>query len=159
MREIPLMPLTEAEFAPFGTLVEYSREDGRRKLVEQLQNARPDAAGPQLDFATVSPRALPLTATKMERHRHSSQSFMPVDVARYLVVVAPDADGAPDLAHARAFAASGRQSVTYRAGVWHHPLTPLDRAGSFAILTFRAGDAGDEEWATLAEPIRLGAPG
>jgi len=158
MREIPLSPLTEAAFAPFGTLVEYSAGENRRRLVDELQNTRAEQ-GPQLDFATVSPRALPISATKMERHRHSSQSFIPVDVARYLVVVAPDADGAPDLARARAFAAGGRQSITYRAGVWHHPLTPLDRAGSFAILTFRAGDAGDEEWATLAEPLRLGAAG
>ncbi|MBV9758760.1 MAG: ureidoglycolate lyase [Alphaproteobacteria bacterium] len=158
MREIPLTPLTEAAFAPFGTLVEYSAEENRRRLVKELQNTRAEQ-GPQLDFATVFPRALPISATKMERHRHSSQSFIPVDVARYLVVVAPDADGAPDLARARAFAASGRQSITYRAGVWHHPLTPLDRTGSFAILTFRAGDAGDEEWGTLPEPLRLGAPG
>lgn len=157
MREIPLTPLTDAEFAPFGTLLEYSREEGRLRLVDQLQNTRPEA-GPQLDFATVAAGALPLTATRMERHRYSSQSFIPVDVGRYLVLVAPDSGtGGPDLALARAFAASGRQSVTYRAGVWHHPLTPLDRAGTFAILTFRAGDAGDEEWATLPEPVRLGA--
>lgn len=158
MRDVPFSPLTEAAFAPFGTLVEYSREEGRRGLVEQLQNTRPEA-GPQLDFATVAARALPLTATALERHRHSSQSFMPVDVGRYLVVVAPDADGRPDLAQIRAFAASGRQSVTYRAGIWHHPLTPLERDGAFAILTFRAGDPGDEEWFTLPEPLRLGAAG
>ena len=158
MRDLPLTPLTEATFAPFGTVVEYSREERRRRLIEELQNARPHAR-PHLDFATVARQSLPLTVTVMERHRFSSQSFMPVDAERYLVVVAPDApEGGPDMAAARVFAATGRQSVTYRAGVWHHPLTPLDRDAVFAILTFRAGDAGDDEFRTLAEPVRLSAP-
>jgi ureidoglycolate hydrolase len=43
--------------------------------------------------------------------------------------------------------------------VWHHPLTPLDRDGVFAIVTFRAGNAGDEEFVSLPEPVRLGVPG
>lgn len=159
MRDLPLTPLTAAAFAPFGTLVEYSRDERRHRLVDELQNARAEAR-PHLDFAKVASQSLPLTTTVMERHRFSSQSFVPIDVERYLVVVAPDAaGGGPDMAEARVFAATGRQSVTYRAGVWHHPLTPLDRAGLFAIVTFRAGGAGDEEFVTLAEPVRLGVPG
>jgi ureidoglycolate lyase len=159
MHELPVAPLSEAEFAPFGTLVEYSRLEGRRGLVDELQNARPEAR-PHLDFARVAARSLPITTTVMERHIFSSQSFVPVDVARYLVVVAPDAaGGGPDMARARVFEASGRQSVTYRAGVWHHPLTPLDRDGLFAIVSFRAGNAADGEFVTLPEPVRLGVPG
>ena len=159
MRDLPVTPLTEAAFAPFGTLVEYSATETRRKLVDELQNMRAEARA-NLDFATVAAQTLPITATVMERHVFSSQSFVPVDVARYLVVVAPDAPaGGPDMARARVFAASGRQSVTYGAGVWHHPLTPLDRDGLFAIVTFRAGNAADEEFVTLPEPVRLGVPG
>jgi ureidoglycolate lyase len=63
------------------------------------------------------------------------------------------------MARAVVFAANGRQSVTYRIGVWHHPLTPLDRDGVFAIVTFRAGDQRDDEFVTLQEPVRLGVPG
>lgn len=159
MRELPLALLTEAAFAPFGTLVEYSATETRRMLVGELQNKRAEARA-NLDFATVAKQALPITAAVMERHVFSSQSFVPVDVARYLVVVAPDAPaGGPDMARARVFAATGRQSVTYGAGVWHHPLTPLDSDGVFAIVTFRAGDKQDEEFITLPEPVRLGVPG
>lgn len=159
MHDLPLTPLTEAAFAPFGTLVEYSATEIRRTLVGELQNPRAEARA-NLDFATVAKQTLPITATVMERHLFSSQSFVPVDVARYLVVVAPDAPaGGPDMGRARVFAANGRQSVTYRAGVWHHPLTPLDRDGVFAIVTFRAGDKHDEEFVTLPEPVQLGMPG
>lgn len=156
--DLPLIPLTEAAFAPFGTLVEYARLEHRRVLVRELQNSQPDARA-NLDFATVPMHTLPVTATVMERHLFSSQSFVPIDVKRYLVVVAPDAlaGGGPDMAHARVFAASGRQSVTYRAGVWHHPLTALDREGIFVVVTFRAGTAADEEFVSLPEPVRLGA--
>lgn len=160
MRELPLTKLTEAAFAPFGTLVEYETTRERRKLVEELQNTRAEARA-NLDLVTVAAKqALPITATVMERHEFSSQSFVPIDVGRYLVVVAPDAPaGGPDMARAVVFAANGRQSVTYRIGVWHHPLTPLDRDGVFAIVTFRAGDQRDDEFVTLQEPVRLGVPG
>ena len=159
MREVPVLPISEAAFAPFGTVVEYGTAEGRRSLVAELRNSRAEAR-PHLDFATVGGRRLPLTATVMERHSYSSQSFVPIDVARYLVVVAPHAPaGGPDLTQIRAFAASGRQSVTYHADVWHHPLTPLDRGGVFAVLTFRTGGEGDEEFATLPEPVRLGPVG
>ncbi len=155
MHEIPVVPISEAAFAPFGTVVEYSAGEGRRSLIDELRNLRAEAR-PRLDFATVGARQLPLTATVMERHSFSSQSFVPIDVARYLVVVAPHAPaGGPDMAQARIFVASGRQSVTYHPNVWHHPLTPLDRDGVFAILTFRTGGSGDEEFVTLPEPVRL----
>ncbi len=159
MRELAITALTAAAFAPYGTVVDYATDEHRRRLIDELQNLRAEAR-PHLDFATVGGQRLPLTATVMERHRYSSQSFVPIDVARYLVVVAPHAPaGGPDMAAARVFAASGRQSITYRSDVWHHPLTPLDRDGIFAILTFRAGDSGDEEFVTLPEPVLLGPSG
>ena len=36
----------------------------------------------------VEPTALPATLEKMERHRFSSQTFLPLDASRYLVCVA-----------------------------------------------------------------------
>jgi ureidoglycolate lyase len=35
--------------------------------------------------------SLPLAARQMERHEFSSQSFVPIEVGRWLVVVAPHA--------------------------------------------------------------------
>src|SRR5438046_4391112 len=97
----------------------------------------------------------------MERHEFSSQSFLPLDVARWLVVVAPaGADGGPDPSRAVAFLAGPGQGVTYHAGTWHHPLTILDRPARFAVVMWRDGTSTDEEFGTLAAPvlIDIGAP-
>ena len=39
--------------------------------------------------------------------------------------------------------------------VWHHPLTVLDEAAAFAILMWRTGGPGDEEFTDLASPFRV----
>jgi ureidoglycolate lyase len=147
-------PVTAEAFAPFGQLLPPGAPGaGPQQLIEELQNGRP-LARPRLSMATVEPKALPLTAAKVERHVHSSQAFMPMDCASYLVMVAPQGDdGKPDLSRLRAFRVSGDTGINYRAGAWHHPLSPLERAGRFAILTFIDGTAGDEEWADLPEPV------
>ena len=105
-------------------------------------------------MATVEPRALPLTAAKMERHVHSSQAFMPMECASYRVMVAPQSgDGRTDLSRLRAFRVARDTGIDYRAGAWNYPLSPHERAGRFAILTFIDGTAGDEEWADLPQPV------
>ncbi len=134
-RDIHVRPLTAEHFAEFGTLIEY--DPGRRlSLVEALACYDP-AARPHLDFLTAPLHNLPVTASVLERHPASSQSFVPLDVASYLVCVAPDGvDGRPDLTELDAFIARGDQSVTYAAGVWHLPFTALERAGYFAVPNF-----------------------
>lgn len=150
-----LEPLDAAAFAPFGQVLERPEGIGRRVFAEGLANLRPSAT-PRLALSTKAPRALPLIAVEMERHRFSSQAFVPIDVARYLVLVAPRGpEGGPDMSRARAFAASGRQGVNYAADTWHHPLTALDRDGSFAVLTWLDGGPDDEEFVTLAEPVEI----
>jgi ureidoglycolate lyase len=146
--------VTSEAFAPFGQLLPpHTPGEGPHQLIEELQNARA-LARPRLSMTTVEPQALPLTAAKMERHVHSSQAFMPMDCASYLVMVAPQGgDGQPDLARLRAFRVPGDTGINYRADTWHHPLSPLERAGRFAILTFIDGSAGDEEWADLPQPV------
>jgi ureidoglycolate lyase len=109
-------------------------------------------------MATVEPKALPLTAVQMERHVHSSQVFVPVDSAGYLVVVAPHgADGMPDLGKIRAFRVSGDTGLNYRADTWHHPLSALERTGRFAILTFVDGTSADEQFVDLPQEVVIEA--
>ncbi len=128
---------------------------GRQELIEELQNDR--ASGrPRLSIATTAPKALPLTAVQMERHVHSSQAFAPLDCASYLVMVAPHGDGGmPDLEKVRAFRVPGDTGVNYKADTWHHPLSPLERIGQFAILTFVDGTASDEQFVDLPQPVLI----
>src|ERR1700736_5505805 len=89
-------PLRAESFAPFGDVLEAPPAAGRNFFGDGLANRRPGGA-PSLAVACVPPRAsLPLTATRMERREFSSESFLALDVARWLVIVAPKAgDGPP----------------------------------------------------------------
>ncbi|MBA4079448.1 MAG: hypothetical protein C0508_30750, partial [Cyanobacteria bacterium PR.023] len=68
-----------------------------------LINERPSA---RLDLITAKPLPidLPFTLTFLECHPASSQVFFPVGIETYLVVVARDNNGEPDLTTLRAFA-------------------------------------------------------
>jgi ureidoglycolate lyase len=160
MRSLLAEPITTEAFAPFGVLLERPGGFGRRYFDEGLGNLRAGAWA-SLSVAVIEPvGALPLDAVRMERHEFSSQSFIPMDAARYLVLVAPHAaDGAPDAGRARAFTVDGGTGITYRANVWHHPMVVLDRPATFAIIMWRDGGTADEEFAALRTPLRIELPG
>lgn len=159
MRQINPSPLTAEAFAPFGEVLEAPSEPGRRYFDEALGNARAHART-SLSLARVPPTPeRPLVARQMERHAFSSQSFVPLGTARWLVIVAPHGrDGKPDAAAARAFVAGPGQGITYRADVWHHPLTVLDAGAVFAVLMWRDGSSGDEEFVDV-EPFLVTTEG
>ena len=108
-----------------------AREPAVRNSSRNCRTTAP-AARPRLSIATAEPKALPLTALKMERHVHSSQAFTPLDCASYLVMVAPHGDGGmPDLEKIRAFRVPGRH---------RHQLQRRHLASSaVAARTHRAG--------------------
>jgi ureidoglycolate lyase len=101
---------------------------------------------------------LPLEVKLLERHEFSSQTFVPLDVGRWLVVVCPHAPlGGPDVAHGRALIAGPDQGITYRMNTWHHGFTGLDRLGRFAMFMWLDGSSGDEEFVPVTPfTIRLG---
>jgi ureidoglycolate lyase len=95
----------------------------------------------------------------MARHEFSSQSFIPMDVSRYLIVVAPHLPaGTPDTRQARAFIVPGDVGITYGADVWHHPIAVLDRPGRFAIVMWADGSDRDEEFVKLEQPFEIILP-
>jgi ureidoglycolate lyase len=155
LRILRLQPLTAEAFRPFGDVMDPPALGARPALADTLV-ARDGATQPALAFNHAEPVALPLLATQMERHNRCSQCFVPMDVARWVVMVAPDRDGGPDMARVIGFLARGDQAVNYHLGSWHHPLRVLDRPARFAILMWSTGiKTDDEEWATLPEPLLL----
>ena len=159
MCRIVAQPVSAEAFAPFGALIAPPETPGRRYLDETLASARPGAWA-SLSVARIAPLAgLPRAAVEMERHAFSSQSFLPLEASRYLVLVAPHAPGGgPDGPRAQAFIVDGRIGITYHADVWHHPMAVLDAPATFAILMWRDGGPGDEEFAALAAPIQVALP-
>ena len=149
-------PLRPEAFAPFGDVLQAPPDPGRIYYDKSLGNGRAMAV-PSLSVVLVNPLAsLPLEATRMERHEFSSQSFIPLDVGRWLVIVAPHAmTGGPDAEKARAFLAGPGQGITYRMNVWHHALTVLNRPARFTILMWLEGSKTDEEFVSLAKPLTV----
>ena len=150
-------PLTKEAFAPFGGVIDMPTAAGRNYYEDALGNLRPHARA-SLSVALREPTPdRPLTSEMLERHEFSSQSFVPVDVGRWLIVVAPHAKaGGPDLAGLKAFIADGRHGVTYKPNTWHHGLTTLDQPGSFAVFMWKAGK-DDEEFVPVA-PFTIRIP-
>jgi len=143
--EIIPQPLTQEAFAPFGDVIDMPATAGRFYYDDALGNLRPTAQA-SLSVALKAPTLeRPIKSQEMERHEFSSQTFIPVEVGRWLIVVAPHAaKGGPDMAAARAFIADGSVGVTYKANTWHHGLTTLDRPGSFAVFMWKAGSKDEE---------------
>src|SRR5579875_541477 len=96
--------LARAQFSPFGQVLDFAPGDSlRRNFAAELFNGR-TGAHPNLRVQRTEPTALPLLATRIERHRHSSQLFAPLSGSPYLVVVFPStADGSPIISEGHAF--------------------------------------------------------
>jgi ureidoglycolate lyase len=152
-------PLTAEAFKPFGAVVEGPPAAGRVYVSDTLANGRAHAPV-CLSVATVEPKKdVPLEVKVLERHEHSSQTFIPLSVSRYLVLATLDAPGGgPDLTRLRAFVAGAGQGVTYAMGTWHHPVTVLDTPASFAVLMWRDGTSGDEEFVPITTPLTIIVP-
>ena len=152
-----IVPLTAEAFAPFGEVLTVPERPGRAVFEGALSSTRPGAR-PILSLSLRDPIALPITMRVMERHAFSSQSFLPLGPARFLVLVAPHAaGGGPDLATARAVLARPGQGVTYAADTWHHPMAVLGAPAHFAVLIWRDGSDGDEEFVDV-DPFALDLP-
>ena len=79
LQRITAEPITAQAFAPFGQIFTRPAEAGRLDPQLTLENGRPDAR-PMLTLIRVSPKQFPLDVTLLERHPHSSQTFIPVHV-------------------------------------------------------------------------------
>jgi ureidoglycolate lyase len=130
------------DFAPFGALIDRPTEAGQRQFYSTWLGG--DGIAPVFHVNHVPAASLPVTLSKLERHPHAAQCFLPLDVSRYLVTVAPSLpDGAADLAGLRSFLLPGNLGVIFARGVWHAGASVLDRAGAFAVLMWRGAPDDD----------------
>jgi ureidoglycolate lyase len=150
-------PLSSAAFSRFGEVVEHAGRERRRMLPDATTCAKESSAARLWVSLFAEPARLPLTISTLERHRFSPQTFIPLEVSRYLVTVAPsDASGRPILSEVRAFIVGAGRGVVYRRGVWHSGMTVLDRPGRFAVLFWSTGDAStDDEFLELNAPFEV----
>lgn len=140
---LAVQPLTAANFAPFGQVIQsqghasFAINGGTSQRfhdVAQPELHAPGRVGISLFTAQALSWQLPLQV--MERHHLTSQAFIPMGQALpMLVIVAPADIPAEQLRaeHLRAFVTDGEQGINLAPGTWHHPLRAL-QAGTYAVV-------------------------
>jgi len=138
-------PLSAADFAPFGDVVEFEGRDsfpinnGMADRYHALAGVELGGTQAHAIISLVASRRfdMPRRVDHLEYHPLGSQAFLPLDASPFIVVVCAAAPE-PDLARLRAFVTNGKQGINYRLGTWHHvlltPYAPMrfvcvDRAG------------------------------
>lgn len=164
--EFAAEPLLRDAYRPYGDLIaadprlpSTSANAGTALRYDHLgaiENLRPGKALPNLCVFRATPfMGNPFVVRLLERHRDSTQLFIPMAGAeRYLVIVCAGGD-APDLRTLKAFMAGTGQGITYRPGIWHHPLIALDRETDFACLVHEDGTEGDGEVRDIMPAVRV----
>jgi ureidoglycolate lyase len=162
LQPVVCRPLVPDIYAPYGQVIMASPrgEPGtpanqgtarRFDHLAALDDLRPGRAALNVSVFRCAPRErFPVTIALLERHPRSTQMFLPMNARRYLVIVALG-DDRPDLGSLAVFVASGAQGVTYRPGVWHHPMIALDTEVDFTCLVFEDGSQDDCDVVQLDE--------
>ena len=162
-------PLSARDYEPYGDVLSADREDvvsreanqgtaARQDHLIDLQHTRHRARANFSSFRCAPRTEWPMPIVLLEKHPHSTQAFVPMGVRRYLAVVALGGD-APDLRTLRAFVAPGNAAISYRPGVWHHPMIALDAVSDFACLVWEEGSTEDAIVHSLVGPrVSLESP-
>ena len=154
MKEINVHVLTRDSFKQFGDVIEEWPEksidinDGFTTRVHDLTDLTFfDNGYAILNFFISKPR--PLEISKLECHPLGSQTFFPVDKLDWLIVVAEK----PSINYLKAFKAEGHQGVSYRPGIWHHPILVF-QTQKFIVID-RKGDGVNLKEVNLESAVKI----
>ena len=150
-QSITPIPLTSADFKPFGDVIEAgnsqtrSINEGNTTRYHNLAELDLSAEGgkPGLNIFRSRPIPQPMILELMERHPLSSQTFYPLGNSPYLVVVAPP--GELDPFAVVAFVAQSDQGVNYHKGTWHHYSLALGGVSDFLVVDRISDDQNCDE--------------
>jgi ureidoglycolate lyase len=135
---LEIKPLTQADFAPYGDVIESEGRDSffiNNEMAERfhaLANVEVNGDNGKAVISLVKSKKfeLPRKVDHVEHHPLGSQAFIPVDDTPFIVVVAK-AGETPEVDDLRAFVTNGQQGINYHPATWHHVLlTP------YAAMTF-----------------------
>ena len=163
MYRLTAQPISREAFAPFGWLIDASDglgaaiNSGSSQRVDGLTELAFDTQGgkPCLAVFKASARDPAGPWTELERHCLGTQTFIPLNGVSYVVLVALGQDK-PDTSTLQAFTVSGHQSITLRAGSWHHGLLAL--ADGDLVVLERSADNVDCELAQMPKPVSIALP-
>lgn len=154
-------PLTRQTFLPFGDLISAdtcqdirSINAGHTVRFNNLAKLQLNAQGllPCLSIFRSEAWQLPEMVRSMERHPLTSQAFMPLGNAPYLIVVARPGPLIED--QIQAFIGQSGQGVNYHPGTWHHYNVSLEGAADFLVVD-ADGDTPNCDEVALTQPIEI----
>ncbi|WP_210483813.1 ureidoglycolate lyase [Microvirga antarctica] len=141
-------------FNPFGLIIRHRDSARTRSDYSGVFESLDIHNAPRLHVNHVDATRLPVTVSQLERHPSSWQTFLPLDVSRYVVCVAgARPDGSPDTANLHVWILDGTVGVSFAPGIWHAGAAVLDTPGHFAVIWPRADRDSDTEFLQLPEPF------
>ncbi len=122
--EIPVEPLTEGSFAPFGAIVGALAAPPALRLDTMATWKAPFAVDGAMEMTVCRYFSQPMRLTVLERHLAVTQAFLPLGGTACVMVVAPPTDlakpdDAPPPGSLRAFRMEGGAGVVLHRGTWH----------------------------------------
>ena len=157
-QRITIEPISAKAFAPFGDLMDCSGDPD--KIINQGMCGRYhdrahldfDGGRAGISLFQAKLRELPYKLDMMERHPLGSQTFIPMSMEAFLVIVAQDAGNRPGLP--RAFVTKPGQAINFHKNTWHGVLTPIKGSGLFAVVDrIGAGENLEEHWFDTAYEV------
>ncbi len=129
MNQLTVNPLTQADFADFGDVVESEGRDSffiNNGMAERFHalarvETKGDGSYPIISLVKSKQFELPRKVDHVEHHPLGSQAFLPLDQTPFIVVVAKTG-AAPSPDDLQAFITNGKQGINYHVGTWHHVL-------------------------------------
>jgi len=155
---IVIQPLTKEAFAPYGDVIDTAgapdKVINQGKCGRYHDRAAVDFNGGRagISLFKAEPRSLPFELAMVERHPDGSQAFIPMSEHGFVIIVAPDAGGAPGVP--LAFESAPGQAINFHRGTWHGVLTPLSEPGLFAVVDrIGVGSNLEEFWFDTAYTV------
>ena len=153
-------PINQSAFAAYGWLVDSSKGNGTAinhassRRLDGLSELALDASGGKPCLAVFKAAARDPAGPwhELEKHSLGTQTFIPLNGVRYLVLVALGGDQ-PDASTLAAFTVEGHQAITLRPGIWHHGLLALED-GDFVVIE-RQAERLDCVTFMLQEPVSI----
>lgn len=131
------LPLDVKALAPFVTVL--TAPDDQAAIVPEVLEQGNVPGTHVFTILCPQPTVGAVRIAALERHPHSTQSFLPISAGEWLVLVAPNAaDGSPDLSGAMAFRAGPEDAICIHRNVWHAGLTVFDRPAQFGMVMWKA---------------------
>jgi ureidoglycolate lyase len=150
--------LTRLAETDFSSLVRVLKTDeGKRVAYTEVVEKGGVPGRPEMTVSRVQPTVGGFVSIpRLERHPHTTQTFVPLSVSRWLVVAAPSNEkGEPDLVRLKAAVASAGDAICLMRNVWHATVTVLDAPTEMIMMMWRSDAGEDTILYELDEPLRF----